>query len=424
MATSPRILLIGGNPRHFMAAKASGLEVVYCQLPEEYKPEYGLLIEGAILTDYTNWSTFEPLVRAAHEAWGFSWVASLTEPGLDPAGKVSDLFGFGGTSYEVSHRFTDKYLMRQRLAEVAPPGLPVVGTAAVTDRDSLADFGARYGYPFVAKPMRGTASHGVHVVHSESEVDDVWAEILRLREDSSHPLATGYDLDDYLMEEFADGPVYSAEAFSFDGRHTVIGITEAITDEPTLVGFGHAMPARIDRATEESIADAVAKFLDAMGYRDGPSHTELKVGRRGVVIIESQNRIGGALINEMVLEVYGVDLHELAMGWPHRLVDPVTARPGATGAAASWLVVAEPGEIVEIGGLDGVQSDPGTLAVDLPIAVGDVVRRLDGSWDGLGHVAVRAGDTETAIELSRAKVADIKIRTRGRLRHGEDQVPA
>ena len=143
-----------------------------------------------------------------------------------------------------------------------------------------------------------------------------------------------------------------------------------------------------------------------------------------MAIIESQNRVGGALINELVHEVYGVDLRGMAMAWPHGLVEPITARPAANGAAASWLVVAEPGEIVEIGGLDGVRADPDTVAVDLPIAVGDVVRQLDGEWDGLGHVAVRATDTETAIELCRAKVADIKIRTRGRLRDGEDQVPA
>jgi hypothetical protein len=149
-----------------------------------------------------------------------------------------------------------------------------------------------------------------------------------------------------------------------------------------------------------------------MEYRDGPSHTEIKVSRRGPVVIESQNRVGGALINEMVQAVYGVDLHELTMGWPHRMVDAVPARPAATGAAASWLVVADPGEIVEIGGLDGVLSDPGTLAVDLPIAVGDVVRSFDGQWDGLGHVAVAAVDTDAAIDISQARVADIKIRTR------------
>ncbi len=420
MARSPRILLIGGSRKHFMAAKALDLEIVYCQFPDEFKPEYGPLIEGAILTDYTDWTTFEPLVRAAHETWGFTWVASLTEPGLDPAGRVRDLLGLGGPSYVVSNRFTDKYVMRQRLAEVAPPGMPILGTGVVTDRHSLVHFGARHGYPFIAKPVSGTASHGVCVVRDESEVDDVWAEIHRLRADSSHPWATGYDLENYIMEEFADGTVYSAEAFSFAGRHTVMAITEAITHEASLVGVGHVTPARIDPATEKSIVDTVAAFLDAMEYRDGPSHTEVMVGSRGVVIIESQNRVGGALIAELVHDVYGVDLRELAMAWPHGLVEPIAARPAATGAAASWLVVAEPGEIVDIGGLDGVQNDPSTLAVDLPIAVGDVVRELNGEWDGLGHVAVRATDADTAVELCRAKVADIKIRTRGRLRDGEN----
>lgn len=413
MAESRRILLIGGNPSHFHAAKALDLEVVYCQFPGDFKPEYGSLVEGAVLADYTDWDTFRPLVKAAYEAWGFSTVVSLTEPGLDPAGRVNDLLGLGGTSYEVSHRFTNKYMMRRRLAEVASPNVPIVASAVVAGRDSMAEFGAEHGYPFIVKPAAGTASFGVYQVTDESAIDTVLAAIGERRADTSHPLTQVYDLDQYLMEEYIDGPVYSAEAFSFDGRHIVLANTEAITLEGTVVHAGHAVPARLAPELEDAVSTAIPAFLDAMGYRDGPSHTEFKLSERGPVVIESQNRIGGALINEMVRAVYGIDMHELTMGWPHRLVEEVTTRPAATGAAASWLVVAAPGEILEIGGVDGVLADPDTLGIDLGGAKpGDVVRSLDGSWDGLGHVAVRDADTGSAIDAGLAKVADIKVRTR------------
>jgi hypothetical protein len=134
---APRILLIGGNPKHFHAAKAAGLEVVYCQFPDEFRPEYGPLVVGALLADYTDWATFGPLAEAAHRTWGFTTVVSLTEPGLDPAGRVRDLLGLAGPSYEVSHRFTDKYVMRRRLAEVASPDVPAIGAEVLTDRESL-----------------------------------------------------------------------------------------------------------------------------------------------------------------------------------------------------------------------------------------------------------------------------------------------
>jgi hypothetical protein len=410
---APRILLIGGNPKHFHAAKAAGLEVVYCQNPDEFKPEYGPLVVGALLADYTDWDTFRPLVEAAHRAWGFTTVVSLTEPGLDPAGRVRDLLGLGGPSYEVSHRFTDKYVMRRRLAEVAHPDVPAIGAEVLTGSASLTAFGARYGYPFIVKPGAGTASFGVHRVDGPLDVEPVYETISRQRDVSDHPFLSAYDLDEYVMEEYIDGTLYSAEAFSFAGQHTVLAITEAVTLPGTVVHAGHAVPARLSEAEVASVARMIPAFLDALGYADGPSHTEFKFSPRGPVVIESQNRIGGALINEMVFAVHGVDMHELTMKWPHGAVAPLSVAPPASGAAASWLVVAEPGEILEIAGVDGVEADPATLAIDLGgAAPGDVVRSLDGSWDGLGHVAVRAADTTAAIEFSQAKVADIKVRTR------------
>ncbi|HET6706971.1 ATP-grasp domain-containing protein [Amycolatopsis sp.] len=410
---APRILLIGGNAKHFHAAKAAGLDVVYVQFPDEFKPEYGPQVVGAVLADYTDWDTFRPLAEAAHRAWGFTEVVSLTEPGLDPAGRVRDLLGLGGPSYEVSHRFTDKYVMRRRLAAVADPDVPAIGAEVMTDSASLTAFGARYGYPFIVKPGAGTASFGVHRVDSAGDVPAVYEAISSQRDVSDHPFLGQYDLDEYVMEEYIDGTLYSAEAFSFAGRHTVLAITEAVTLPGTVVHAGHAVPARLPAAEVAAVERMIPAFLDALGYADGPSHTEFKFSPRGPVVIESQNRIGGALINEMVHEVHGVDMHELTMKWPHGLVNPVSQAPQARGAAASWLAVAQPGEIVEIAGVEEVTSDPATLAVDLGGATaGDRVRSLDGSWDGLGHVAVRAPDTTAAIEYSRARVADIKVHTR------------
>ncbi|RSM50829.1 ATP-grasp domain-containing protein [Amycolatopsis balhimycina DSM 5908] len=410
---APRILLIGGNPKHFQAAKAAGLEVVYCQNPGEFKPEYGPQVVGAILADYTDWATFRPLVRAAHRAWGFTTVVSLTEPGLDPAGRVRDLLGLGGPSYEVSHRFTDKNVMRRRIAEVASPDVPVIGAAVLAGRDSLTEFGARHGYPFIVKPGAGTASFGVHRVDGPDDVDPVFEAVSCERDVPEHPFLGQYDLDEYVLEEYVDGTLYSAEAFSFAGRHTVLAITEAVTLEGTVVHAGHAIPARLSAADVAAVERMIPAFLDALEYTDGPSHTEFKLSPRGPVVIESQNRIGGALINEMVHEVHGIDMHELTMKWPHGSVAPVVAALPARGAAASWLAVAEPGEILEIAGVEAVAADPATLAVDLGgAAPGDVVRSLDGSWDGLGHVAVRAAGTTAAIEFSRARVGDIKVRTR------------
>jgi biotin carboxylase len=405
------LLLIGGPPKQLHKAHALGPDIVYCQFPDEFKPEYGAMVKGAILADYTNWEILRPLVRAAHEAWNFSAAVSLTESGLDPVGRVNDLLGLGGTSYEVSHRFTNKLVMRSHLAEKVPGDASAIAAAEVTDRDSLADFGAQHGYPFIVKPASGTASFGVLRVTGRESITSAWQRVCELRQDYAHPLTHAFDLGQFMMEEYIDGPFHTVETFSFDGRHVVITITEATTLTQLYVHDGHAIPARLEPDVEASIVAATTRFLDTMGLRNGPAHTEIKLTSRGPAVIESQNRVGGALFSDMMRAVYGIDPQTMAIAWPLGMAEALADRPAPNGGAASWLMVADPGTITEIQGLDDVRADPATLAVDLRVGPGDIIRPFDASWDGLGHIAAYGEDAGVASDRCRQSLARVKFLT-------------
>ena len=411
MTSHQPLLLIGGPPDQLRKAHALGLDVIYCQFPEEFRPEYGEMIKGAILADYTNWDTLRPLVKAAHEVWRFPAAVSLTEAGLDPAGRVNDLLGLGGTSYAVSHRFTDKLLMRRHLAARAPGSPSAIAAAPTIGPTSMLAFGAKHGYPFIVKPASGTASFGVLLVAGPESVDSVWQRVRELREDDSHPLTRGFDFRQFMMEEYVDGPFHTVETFSFNGRHVLITITEATTLPEFYVHDGHAIPARLETGVEESMTEAVTTFLDAMGLRDGPAHTEIKLTRRGPVVIESQNRVGGALFSDMMRDVYGIDPQTLAISWPLGMAAEPARWPAPEGGAASWLLLADPGRIVQIRGLDQVRGDPATLAIGISARPGDAVRPFDASWDGLGHVAARGADAGAASEQCRRLLSQIEVIT-------------
>ncbi|MEU9980966.1 ATP-grasp domain-containing protein [Streptomyces sp. NPDC050856] len=409
MTSAKRLLLMGGSTTHLRKARASGADIVWFRFPDETDPEDERGVE-VVRADYADWEVLRPLVLEAHGRRPFDAAVSLTEPGLDPVARVNDLLRLGGTGYEVTHRFTDKSRMRAHLARTAPAGVRAVAAALVAGRDSLTRFGADHGYPFIVKPTCGTASFGVLKVDSEQETEAAWREVGRLR-DSGHPLVHAYDLDEFLMEEYVDGPLCSAETFSFDGRHVVVAVTEAITEQSNHVHVGHALPARVDSGVEADVVRVTAAFLDAMGFRDGPTHTEFKLTPEGPVVIESQTRVGGALLGDLMETVYGLDLQELAFGWPLGLAEAPGERPAPRGAAASWLVVARPGTVREIQGLDTVLARPDTLGVDLWVGPGDTVRSFDGQWDGLGHVASRAEDTTSAIAHCRRSLAELRILT-------------
>ncbi|MEV7752285.1 ATP-grasp domain-containing protein [Streptomyces griseofuscus] len=410
MTPAKRLLLVGGSATHLSKARASGADILWVRLPEETGPvDTGEGVE-VVHADYADAETLRRLAQEAHAVRPFDAVVSLTEPGLDPAARVNDQLGLAGTGFEVAHRFTDKYLMRRRLAEAAAPGIRLVACALVEDERSLRDFGAAHGYPFIVKPTCGTASFGVLKVDGPELTAAAWAEIGRLRA-SDHPLVHAYDLGEFIMEEYIDGPLCSAEAFSFDGHHVVATVTEAITEESNHVHVGHAIPARVSPAVEADVVRVTGAVLDALGYRDGATHTEFKLTPEGPVLIETQARVGGALLNQLISTVYGLDLQELAFSWPLGVAPAVAERPKPLGGAASWLIVTEPGKVREVRGLDEILAKPDTVGVDLWVGPGDVVRSFDGQWDGLGHVASKGDDTTDAIERCRRSLAELRILT-------------
>ncbi|MER5641337.1 ATP-grasp domain-containing protein [Kitasatospora sp. NPDC002227] len=414
MDPAKTLLLIGHQTEPVRIAKSLGLNVVLIQHKEKFEPEQARLADVTLIADYTDWAVLEPLARAAHTIWNFAAALSLTEPGLEPAGRINDMFGLGGTGHEPARLLRDKLAMRQHLTAV---GAPTVAAAKLTDRASLAEFGERHGYPFVVKPIDLTAGFAIFKVGGPAEVDLTWERVAKAREDGMNRGSTLYEVAEFLMEQYIDGPEFSIEGFSFAGRHIVVAITEKLTHGDHFVELGHAQPARLTPAQEESIEAAVSEFLDAIGIKDGPSHTELRLSSRGPLIIEGHNRLGGDRIPELVQASYGIDLTRYALAWPFRLVEPLAERPKPVGAGAVRGVLSRPGRVAEISGVEELRAHPAVLAFDLAARAGSVIRAAEDNWDRLGLLAVTAPDTDEAVRLCEELVGTVlTIRLEGETR--------
>lgn len=404
------LLVVGGRPDTVRKAAELGLDVVLLQHRDHFTPATAALAKAVIIADYTDWDQVRPLVAAAHEAYGFSTAVSLTEPGLEPAGRAIDLLGLRGNPYEVSRLSKDKAAMRRRLAELGGPAAALsVAAAEVAGEETLHAFGREHGFPFVVKPTNITASLGIHKVSSAAEIPAVWAAVQEL---TTGPFAWGafFELGPHLVEQWIEGPEYSVEAFSFDGRHVVVAVTEKTT-APGFVELGHTQPARIPAAEEAVLIDAATTFLDAIGQKHGASHTEIKLGPDGPKVIEGHNRIGGDRIVDLLEAAYGVDFELLTVGIPFGLVEPLADRPPLIQAAATRFLLAPPGEVVAIEGVEAARAEPGVLAVDLTVAVGSTVR-AGSNWDRCGQVLAVGPDADTAAGRCERLAAGITITTR------------
>ncbi|ETK36867.1 hypothetical protein MPTA5024_06650 [Microbispora sp. ATCC PTA-5024] len=402
------VLIVGATDETVRKAKELGLRVLLLQHPTKVTAEQEELADVLRVLDYTDWAAVEPVARSLREEPGFRVALSITEPGLENAGRINDLFGLDGTGYAVTRRLRDKLAMRRHLAGLDPSA---VAAAPLARREDLDVFAAAHGYPFIVKPTDATASIGVLRVGGPDDAQHAWETVERLRGTRTDRVSTMYLLQDFLMEEYVEGPEFSVEAFSFAGRHVVVAITEKFGHHDSFAELGHAVPARLDEPEQERIRASVGRFLDQIGLRDGVSHTEVRLAARGPVIIESHNRIAGDLIPELVRGAYGVDLTEYALGWPFRLVAELPDRPEAYAGACVRSLVSEPGRVESVeGGPDAAARD-GVLDVRITAKPGDTVHAVRDNWDRLGLVAVIGPDTTAAIRRG-AEVIEEAVRIR------------
>ncbi|MFJ8883230.1 ATP-grasp domain-containing protein [Streptomyces sp. NPDC102402] len=401
-----RVLIIGGRIDNVRKAVEQGLAVVCLQQPGQFTPQHAELVDAALLVDFSDWSVVEPLVAAAHKVYGFTRVVTTGEAGVEIAGRINDLLGLEGVPYEVARLLRDKLAMREHLARV---GAATVPAAEVTGRESLEAFGSAHGYPFVVKPVDGIASLGVQLVKGPEQVAAAWERIGELR-GSDHLFARYFPLDRFIAEGYIDGPEFSVEAFTFEGRHLVVAVTEKLT-HGNFVEAGHVIPARIDRATERLLELAVAEFLDAVGLTHGPSHTELRLSPDGPRVIESHNRPGGDRLRDLVEAAYGFDMEAYTVAYPSPGLPAPGERPPLLRAAATRFLAAEPGRVVRVSGLEEARGLDGVQDVEVSVSAGDRVTALASSWDRIGQVIAVGADADAALAACEAAAATVVVVT-------------
>jgi len=374
-----------------------------------YDDEQRALVEEALLLDYVDVDRLLPRARRRHADRPFGAVLSLSELGLLPAARVAEELGLPGTPVETVRLLADKGRMRRLLAA---RGLGPVAAAVGRSVADLEDFVDAHGLPVVVKPVRESGSLGVFALRNRSELPAVVERFRSLQErqwtvgDLSFPDS----FDDFLVEELLDGPEVSVETLSHRGRHVVVGVTDKETTG-RFVEVGHVQPSRHPAAALAAATELVTGLLDAVGLRDGPAHTEVKLTSRGPRIVESHNRIGGGRINELTQIATGVDMERHALGVPFGLVEPLAERPEPRAGAAVAVVTPAPGRVVEVTGLDAVRADPACVDVRLRVGVGDVVPPLMWNEDKVGHVVARGSTAAEAAAHSKRLAAMVRVRT-------------
>lgn len=200
-----------------------------------------------------------------------------------------------GNSVDCALKTTNKGFMRKSFQDsnILSPNYKVVKSTNDTNLLNLK-------FPLIVKPSDRSGSLGVIKVESLNNLEKAIQYCIEVSLEKSA-----------IVEEYITGKEVSVETISWQGRHSIITITDkTITKEPYFVELAHHQPSQLPTKIQEEIINTSLQILEATGVKNGASHIELKIQPDdGVYVIELGSRMGGDFI--------GSDLVPLSTGFDY-----------------------------------------------------------------------------------------------------------
>ena len=376
------ILLIGGRDHTIHKLKKLGIDYTLFQTPSLTTEEQRNSSKRLIVCNYENTDEVLNIAKSIHLFDQFDAVVSFAEYGMYTAAICAKELNLPSNDIEPVIYTRDKIKMRNLLGEHK------LGTVKYKVCEDISDvyqfFHGLNNEPIVIKPFSGGGSSGVSFISNESEIEAAW----------KWTCDTG--VMPVLAEEYIDGNELSVESISLSGKHKIAIITEKqTTGFPNFIETGHQAPARLDEETKRQIEKLVIQFLNLIGQKTGPAHTEIKLSKKGPKIIESQTRIGGDQIWEMTEIITGIDLMSETIC--HFLSIPISPNKSSAHATAIRFFTYENEEIKSILNLDEIRKLPNVIRVTCTLKAGQKLGPLKSSESRQGYVFCQGNDVEEAI---------------------------
>ncbi len=301
-------------------------------------------------------------------------------------------YGLPGNSIQAVEQARNKAATRRVLAAA---GVRQPHYRIVDDSEQLLNAVQAIGLPCIVKPVDDSGSNDVRLctsVHEvKAKVEQIWAVTTNMRGQQKSR--------EILIEQYVQAAEYSVESLSWQGETNILGITQkSLAGLPFFVEAGHVFPAPLTKEQEQHIQQTVLQALQAIGFRSGAAHTEIKLTEEGCTIIEINGRLAGGMIPELIRLATGVDLLEQQIHCS--LEGPTIQRISTTGSAAIRFIMAEhDGMLEKLDGVENAKQVQGIKSIQINTQPGKEVRVPQNAYDRLGYV-IGYGQTVEAVQSS------------------------
>jgi biotin carboxylase len=382
-----RLLVLGAGPAQLgllAAARARELHVIAVDR-EPSAPGFRYADRRAIVS-----TEDEPGIERLAAA---ERVDGLIAPGIDwpvaIAARVAQRLALPHPiSPETATLSTSKLRQRERFAAA---GVPQPAYEICSGAAEAAAAAQRIGFPCVVKAPDRQGQRGLTLVGSPDEVK----EAVRIALDASRSATL-------LVEELVRGREVTVNAFSVGGHFSPLTVTDRLTS--ALPAFGvaltHVWPSELEPSEIGAAVEAASEAASAVGIENGPSYTQVLVGPDGPRVGELAARLGGGHDAELCRVALGVDLNGAALSAalgeevPTAAVAPVAK----TGGACVRFLVAPPGELREVTGVQGAFALDGIRGIRIYRRPGHRFGELRRGADRAGAILAVGDSRKDALE--------------------------
>jgi len=211
-----------------------------------------------------------------------------------------------------------------------------------------------------------------------------------------------------LVEELVDGPEVTVDAVSVDGVFHPLAVTDRLTADPPAFGvaLAHAWPCV---SQTQSPIEAARAAAEALGIRNGPTYTQIRIGTDGSRVVELAARLGGGHDAELVEAATGIRLNDLALDFALGERACVYETQSLHGGACVLFLVAPEGRLLEVQGREAARAVDGVLDVRIYRERGFELGPLRRGADRAGAVIAVGDSRDDALERARRAANEIRF---------------
>lgn len=274
-------------------------------------------------------------------------ITDQTDIAVRSVAYVAEKLGLPGIGYETGCLFTDKSLMRKRMAEL---GIKLLPNRTVSSEEEALQFYREIGGDVIIKPLDTQGSRGVQICRSEDDLMAKYEEAARW--------SSGRQV---LIERCATGREFLVEgiAVNYEFQNACIGDTLYFDLPDAFAAKSRIFPTVADDKLRQRVLDLNTKIITGFGLKQGITHSEFIMDGDDIYLIETAARGGGVFISsDLIHYSCGLDtegfLLDIATGRQKGLPE-ILPQQCVCGYLAFYVPV---GKVVRVRGVREVQALP------------------------------------------------------------------